>query len=72
MARALSDEDTSEDDEETCAGPCTRALLGSGRWWSRWVFRDEQRTVKRQTGHRWNAGPGRGPVQVRIRFGDTV
>ncbi|KAM4658640.1 uncharacterized protein AAGF69_008510 isoform 2-T2 [Amazona ochrocephala] len=46
--RVLSSEDPSEDDEETCTGPCRRALHGSGWWWSPWVFRDEQQTVKRQ------------------------
>ncbi|KAM4658619.1 uncharacterized protein AAGF69_008523 isoform 3-T3 [Amazona ochrocephala] len=46
--RVLSSEDPSEDDEETCTGPRRRALHGSGWWWSPWVFRDEQQTVKRQ------------------------
>ncbi|KAM4637458.1 uncharacterized protein AAGF69_017114 [Amazona ochrocephala] len=48
MEGVLSSEDPSEDDEETCTGPCRRALHGSGWWWSPWVFRDEQQTVKRQ------------------------
>ncbi|KAM4637408.1 uncharacterized protein AAGF69_017214 [Amazona ochrocephala] len=38
--RVLSSEDPSEDDEETCTGPCRRALHGSGWWWSPWVFRE--------------------------------